>query len=260
MTKSRTEIIESMKCHLLDRVDEWVGMDVPAEGTEDYETWKSKSAEIEAIENIQDVIEYVESEGIDLDDFFVCGEYKVLSAGLDAKNVPADLLTEAGELVAEKSCPSGSWVKVYFFDGKYFIINDVETTVAETETEALKIAGIESETFNQIGHSQDHQTTPPIIVKDRVKERSPSRETKGGRRPVLIVVTDWPTGTMAFKFGSALQTALGATKEDMNLMQMSPERIFRVETKVSETEFRKAIGSRDVASGGSILFVEIPSA
>ena len=32
-------IIESMKMHFLSRVDEWIGMDVPDEGTEDYDTW-----------------------------------------------------------------------------------------------------------------------------------------------------------------------------------------------------------------------------
>lgn len=64
---------------------------------------------------------------------------------------------------------------------------------------------------------------------------------------------------MAFKFGSAMQAALEVAKQDMNLVQMSPERIFRVETKVSEAEFRKTMGLKDVASGGSILFVEIPT-
>jgi hypothetical protein len=79
------------------------------------------------------------------------------------------------------------------------------------------------------------------------------------RRPVLIVVTDWPGGTMALKFGGAMQTALGAKKDEVTLVQMAPERIFRVETKVSEADFRKAMKSRDISSGGSILFIEIPT-
>lgn len=83
------------------------------------------------------------------------------------------------------------------------------------------------------------------------------KKVRNGRRTVLIVVTDWPDGTMAFKFGSAIQASLGVTKEHMNLVQMSPERIFRVETEVSEAEFRKSMSLRNVASGGSILFVEI---
>jgi hypothetical protein len=86
------------------------------------------------------------------------------------------------------------------------------------------------------------------------------KKARSERRAVLIVVTDWPDGTMAFKFGSAMQTSLGVTKEHMNLVQMSPERIFRVETEVSEAEFRKSMSLRGVASGGSVLFIEIPKA
>ena len=78
-------------------------------------------------------------------------------------------------------------------------------------------------------------------------------------RPVLIVVTNWPSGTTAQKFGGALQAALGATQGQMVLVQMEPERIFRVETKVSEFDFRKAMASKDVPSRGSILFLEIPT-
>jgi hypothetical protein len=91
-------------------------------------------------------------------------------------------------------------------------------------------------------------------------KKVPDRKMPGKRlRPVLIVVTDWPGGTMAFKFGGAMQAALDATQEEMTLVQMAPERIFRVETKVSEADFREAMASRDVTSGGSILFIEIPT-
>lgn len=49
---------------------------------------------------------------------------------------------------------------------------------------------------------------------------------------------------MAFKFGSALQTALRVSKDKITLVQMAPERIFRVETDVSEAEFRERMKSR----------------
>lgn len=64
---------------------------------------------------------------------------------------------------------------------------------------------------------------------------------------------------MAFKFGGAMEAALDATKEELTLVQMAPERIFRVETKVSEADFREAMASHDVASGGTVLFIEIPT-
>jgi hypothetical protein len=46
----------------------------------------------------------------------------------------------------------------------------------------------------------------------------------------------------------------------MTLIQMSPERIFGVETNVSEAEFRDAMNLRGLASGGRVLFVEISEA
>ena len=82
--------------------------------------------------------------------------------------------------------------------------------------------------------------------------------SSGRLRNVLIVVTEWPGGTMAMKFGYALRSALGVTKEKMMLLQMSPERIFRVETRVSEADFIKAMSLKDVSCRGSILFIEIP--
>ncbi|MEN9640848.1 MAG: hypothetical protein RIR77_37 [Planctomycetota bacterium] len=77
------------------------------------------------------------------------------------------------------------------------------------------------------------------------------------KRAVLVIVTKWPDGTMAFKFGDALKMALGATGDDVKLVQMGPERIFRAETNVSEAEFREAIKRRDVSCSGRVLFVEM---
>lgn len=77
------------------------------------------------------------------------------------------------------------------------------------------------------------------------------------KRPVFIVVEKWPDGTMAFKFGSALMSALGQRRDEATLVQFSPHRIFRVETNVSEAEFRSALKTRDVSYHGRILFSEI---
>jgi hypothetical protein len=62
---------------------------------------------------------------------------------------------------------------------------------------------------------------------------------------------------MAFKFGDVLKRALGATGDDVKLVQMEPERIFRAETNVSEAEFREAMARRDVSCSGRVLFVEM---
>ena len=78
----------------------------------------------------------------------------------------------------------------------------------------------------------------------------------GKKRPVLIVVEKWPDGTMAFKFGSALMSALGRHRDQATLVQLGPERIFRVETDVSEPEFRSALKTKDVPYHGYVHFSE----
>ena len=77
------------------------------------------------------------------------------------------------------------------------------------------------------------------------------------KRPVLIVVEKWPHGTMAFKFGSALMSALGQRRDEANLVQLGPERIFRLETDVSEGEFRSALNQKDVSYHWRIHFSEL---
>lgn len=76
------------------------------------------------------------------------------------------------------------------------------------------------------------------------------------KRPVLIVVEKWPDGTMALKFGSAMMSALGQRRDEATLVQLGPERIFRVETDVSEAEFRLALNQKDVSHHGRIHFSE----
>lgn len=85
------------------------------------------------------------------------------------------------------------------------------------------------------------------------EEPDPTLEKRRKKRPVLIVVDKWPDGTMAFKFGSALMSALGQHLDEATILQLGPERIFRVETDLSETEFRLALKTRDVSYHGRIF-------
>lgn len=82
-----------------------------------------------------------------------------------------------------------------------------------------------------------------------------SQDTK--KRAVLLIVTKWPGGTMAFKFGHAMRRALRSSVEDLKLVQAKPERIFRIETDVCEVEFRNAMAESNVSSSGRVLFVEM---
>ena len=88
------------------------------------------------------------------------------------------------------------------------------------------------------------------------EEPDPKLRDSRKNRPVRIVVEKWPDGTMAFKFGSALMSALGQRRDEATFVQLGPERIFKVETDVSEAEFRLALNQKDVSYHGRIHFSE----
>lgn len=56
----KTLLVEEIKATLLSELDEWLGFDVPDEGSEDYKTWVGKSEAINQISSIEDVISYAE--------------------------------------------------------------------------------------------------------------------------------------------------------------------------------------------------------
>lgn len=61
--------LESMKRGLYEQVNEWLGQDIPDKGDDDYGRWQSMLAEINAIESLEDIVNYLESEGRDVDEF-----------------------------------------------------------------------------------------------------------------------------------------------------------------------------------------------
>ena len=253
MSQVRKEIIERMKSDLLKQVEEWVGMHRPVEGSEDYETWQWKLDTINSIETIDDVIEYVECNFLDLNDFFLTGEYELITAGLAPEKVPFSIVSELGELIAEQVLPNDAKCEIFFFDGKYFVLDGTRTQIVDSKKDALTIAGIEEDSSDDFIDDQEYSTHSP-----NPQTSSSPKKAKRNRKVVLIVVTKWPDGTMAIKFGYALRNALNVEKDEMTLLQMAPERIFRVETDVSETKFRATMKSKNVSSGGTILFIEIP--
>lgn len=64
------ELVEEMKVQLLDGVSEWLGSDIPVEGTEDYDTWQDRLQEIEQIRSFAEINAYLENVGRDTTDFF----------------------------------------------------------------------------------------------------------------------------------------------------------------------------------------------
>ncbi len=86
------------------------------------------------------------------------------------------------------------------------------------------------------------------------RERDPKLGKIRKKRPILIIVEKWPDGTMAFKFGSALMSALGQRRDEVTLVQLGPKRILRTETSVSKAEFWSALKTMDVSYHGHIHF------
>lgn len=105
---------------------------------------------------------------------------------------------------------------------------------------------------------QPHSSLSSALHKVDYVNKAPPKRRRVKRRSVLIVITKWPGGTMAFKFGMAMAAALDVSTGDLILLQVAPQRIYRVETTVSEAEFREAMAFRDVECPGKVLFVEIP--
>ena len=64
-----TNKVEQMKAALSSQLSEWLGFDIPDEGSEDYETWISRSNEIEEISSYHDIYEYLGG-GDRADEFF----------------------------------------------------------------------------------------------------------------------------------------------------------------------------------------------
>jgi len=252
---SRQRAIDSMKRDLLARVNEWVGTDYPSEGSEDFDAWKAKLAEIDHIECVQDVVDYVEGEHFDVNSFFIEGNHELISAGIAAEEVPLAVVKELGEQIAERACAGGSWVHTYHYDGKYFVAKKTGVEVFDDEGVALKSAGEVDKNADML---EAATVGPAACESNGPRPASPPAPNRRKRsRIVLIIVAEWPGGTMAIKFGSALFGALKAKKTDVTLVQMAPERIFRVTTSVTEEQFRASMRKQDVSCSGKVHFVDL---
>ena len=179
---------------------------------------------------IYDVLVYLEAQGRDPDGFVIHNRIGLVSAGVHPKDVPATVIEALGQRLAGHRYSDDIELRVYAYDDRYFVLDGHGQQSFKTEAEAMDEAGI-SATDDDAGVAA---APPPPPVSD-------------GRRPVLIIVPEWPGGTMAMKFGSALKVALQLEGEDWSLVQMAPERIFRAVTRVTEEELRSKL-ARDFGS------------
>jgi hypothetical protein len=149
MTGTPNRTIEKMKSALRQGVDEWLRYDIPSEDSEDYERWQSMLADIEDIQSLQDVIDYVESSRQDVAEFFMCGQYDLIDAGMTPSEIPISIISGAGEVIASQKLSDGTEINVYSYSQKYFVFRGSEARIFDNESDALKVAGIASDSKNQ---------------------------------------------------------------------------------------------------------------
>ena len=70
MKAKDAELVEEIKAGLLDELSEWLGFDIPGEGTDDYQTWQKRLKGIKRIRTMDDVLVYAAEFVADEDAFF----------------------------------------------------------------------------------------------------------------------------------------------------------------------------------------------
>lgn len=65
-----TNQMDKMKSALHSELSEWLGFDIPDEGSEDYEVWVSRSMDIDDISCFRDVYEYLGEDDDRAEQFF----------------------------------------------------------------------------------------------------------------------------------------------------------------------------------------------
>lgn len=109
--------IEKIRRILEHRIEEWVGFDMPSEGSEDHDRWLGMIQEVKEIVSIADVMSYLESNNIDTDDFFIDGEFDLIAAGLSPDEVPTAILSKLGSEIDSKKGMDDSLVRVLEYGG-----------------------------------------------------------------------------------------------------------------------------------------------
>jgi len=297
--EDQRKFLEYIKSRLHGKVNEWLGFDIPAEGSEDYSRWQCMLLDIDDIRDLQDAKSYIEESEESLDDYFAdfMGEEGIITALANTSKsthlpttsiannghaIAAEIIVEWGYELHSITLIPRNWRKVksgkplsirgkgYYYDGEFFwdywtfsggISGELIVTYGDDGGTGFEgnLFDAEIREFQYASKRGDVRKNPHVSAVNEKAMVKPDQGISPTRhlRSVLIVITKWPGGTMAFKFGYAMQSALQVTKEKLVLVQMEPERIFRVETSVCEYEFREALKKKGVSCGGNILFIEL---
>jgi hypothetical protein len=255
------KVVSDMKVELMECVEEWLGLDIPDEGTSDYDTWLMMIEGVNNITSIYDVVEYLETKGRDFASFIIDGEYDLVAAGMLPIEVPFSVIEILGKKIEirlneEVSSPCvyryGNKIYLYSFGNQELplVFDELDEMLESLGVKPARVAMEKLATPITVRHSPNDELRQFMgSISKRLANRS--------QATIYVIVPKWPDGTMAFKFGSALNNSLYVSKEEMHLVQMSPERIFRVKSAVTEQEFRDTIALHDVARSIKVFFIAI---
>lgn len=103
VSEMTTEILEHMKSALHAELSEWLGSDIPDEGTDDFDTWTSKANEIDGISSFSDVYDCLDQDDQRAKNFFLAiSGLMILSLSSDParhKQVPVACLLQVNQIL-----------------------------------------------------------------------------------------------------------------------------------------------------------------
>lgn len=257
MEENHKHEIQRIKQLMLQTALEWDGAQPGCRGTSSRQEWVAKIDTIAEIESPEDAVELLEAEDIDPGDWFIENQIDLVKAGMPPDDIDWSVIKHLGEEIARQSWRGGSWVSVYDYGGVYFVSNEVETTWFESLDEALESAGIGNETHDSI---MDLSTNYPATkaISRGAQDAPPQAEgNEQPGRPAIIVVTEWPSGTAAIRFGQALQKSLRVEKEAMTLVCAGHERIYRAITPVCKEEFEESMAKHGARWSDRAVFIAL---
>jgi hypothetical protein len=120
-TNTQFALIDDFKEELLSIVDEWLGMDIPEEGTEDYERWQSDLAQIEAVNTIEDVIDFLEYSGKDVIEFFEISRF-------DTDLIPSKIMNDLQKSSMEEPSSSTHEIKNKNSNSRNLVLINIRKT------------------------------------------------------------------------------------------------------------------------------------
>jgi len=145
------QVIESMKNYLYQRVSDWLGFDIPDEGTDDYDTWQSMLLDIDDVRTIEDVRDFFEARGMgDFEELLVSREWDISEMVQDPDIIPIELVENTATKIAHQERECGSWAFVCKY-GKWFVsVTEVGGVFHPDVRAAFVDAGIGNDAFDKI--------------------------------------------------------------------------------------------------------------